>query len=214
MAESDNGSLIISAGETFVSSNDGDDSINNGDTGGDGVQDSKPFNPADFATTDSGESIATVGESGTPEKRGRGRPRKHDSGDSSKRTGSRESKPTGSLALTEFATQLKFAHDMAAVLLKSPELSISENDAKLLAKGCQAVLAQYSFNPNPKVMAWLQLSAAAGMIYGPRVAMIMDRRKKSKAANHAVPTNTFMQREVQPNNVSPINGGGGIYKFQ
>jgi hypothetical protein len=79
-------------------------------------------------------------------------------------------------------TSLLFSlHTMGAVLLKTPELEISEQEAKKLNDGITDVARYYTdAELPPKVQAWLNLLMVAGTVYGPRVIAIKIRSKNNR----------------------------------
>ena len=77
--------------------------------------------------------------------------------------------------------QLMAGHAIAAKVLRAPELMLSMDEAKSLAKAIKKILALYPVNISPKAMAFYQLMAAASMIYVPRLLMITARKSKEAA---------------------------------
>jgi hypothetical protein len=87
-------------------------------------------------------------------------------------------------------------HEVAAMMLKSPELELDEGEALKLA---QALIRLQSFYPAidvpAKALAWAQLVIACGQVYGPRIVAISKRPKKAKPAPVPAPAPVqYMQR--------------------
>lgn len=72
---------------------------------------------------------------------------------------------------------------MAAAFLKVEELELSEPEAKQLGEAVARVNALYGNYMIPeKTAAWINLTMAAGSIYGPRMMAHKLRVKKEKAS--------------------------------
>lgn len=67
-------------------------------------------------------------------------------------------------------------HAMMAAGLQAPEMAIEADEAKMLAEAVAEVQRHYPMVIDPRVMAWVNLVSAAGMVYGPRVYMIRKRK--------------------------------------
>lgn len=150
---------------------------------GDGIE---PF-PTDGIVDGDGTPDNPRDPAAATGKRGRGRPRK-DGGTASSTsghqgTGSGEKvgkKPT-KLDVDLFARQLKGWHLMAAQFFKNPLLAIEDGEALSLAAALKDVMALHSINVSPSTLAYLKLIGAVGMIYGPRVGLMMAAMKAEKA---------------------------------
>ena len=125
-----------------------------------------------------------------PEKRGRGRPPKDPtlkeepvkgkatSGGKAKKP-SRE--PLGDEAIDQMARQFMGIHELAALASGLPILRIEENEARMLAAGAVAVANEYGLELSGKTGATLQLIAAMGMVYVPRLLQIKAMRDMARA---------------------------------
>ena len=122
---------------------------------------------------------------------GRPRKRKPRAGTAPKSTRGKKEDLAGIEAL------LLSLHTMAAAGFKAPEWSIGENEAKELARALKTVQDEYDFELDPKLQAWLNLGAIAGMMYGPRIAVSMARVKKAQ-------NETPKQDEKPSDNVTPL----------
>jgi hypothetical protein len=77
---------------------------------------------------------------------------------------------------------LSIVHVGLASVTKTPELVLDDDDAKALTGATCNVLEQFDITPNPKVAAVIGLVTTAGMIYGPKVYMIRERKKEEREA--------------------------------
>lgn len=88
-------------------------------------------------------------------------------------------------------------HQMGSVLLKTPELELTEGEAKRLGDAAQAVMSFYTDAEIPEeVMLWSNLIMAAGAVYGPRVIAY-----KIRNARNVTPK---LVTQVPASNVQPI----------
>lgn len=80
---------------------------------------------------------------------------------------------------------------MGAQILKIPELSISEVEAKKLDAAINDVMRFYTdVELSPVVQAWLNLAMVGGVLYGPRWMAYNIRAKKAKTVDAAKPYQT------------------------
>ena len=77
---------------------------------------------------------------------------------------------------------LSIIHIGIATATKTPEMALDDDEAKNLAAATATVLQEFDIRPDPKIEAVVALVTAAGMIYGPRVYLITDRKKKEAAS--------------------------------
>jgi hypothetical protein len=75
---------------------------------------------------------------------------------------------------------LAIVHIGLAAATKTPELALEEQESEILAKSIANVLDEFDIRPDPKVEAIVGLVTTAGMIYGPRVYLISERKKREK----------------------------------
>lgn len=86
---------------------------------------------------------------------------------------------------------------MGSVLLKTPELEITEGEAKKLGDAASAVMAYYTDAEIPEeVILWSNLIMSAGSIYGPRIIAYKIRNARNVTPKIAPAT--------PPQNVQPI----------
>lgn len=112
-----------------------------------------------------------IGEQPAP-KKPRGRPAGSASGSSSARGKSLES----------IEALLVGIHGGVAGLLNMPELAIDEKESATLAKALDAVASQYKIRLDGKQGAVAGLIGALVTVYGPRVVLIVMRKKMEGAA--------------------------------
>lgn len=77
---------------------------------------------------------------------------------------------------------LYIMHLGIAQATQSPEMILTDDDAKMLAEASANVLSEFDIRPSPKAEAIVALVMAAGSIYGPRAYLIRERLKKAKPA--------------------------------
>jgi hypothetical protein len=80
------------------------------------------------------------------------------------------------------ARQLKGTHFLIGTACGMPELYLEDDQAAELADAMIAFAREYDFEPDSKTMAMLNLCAAAGFVYVPKVLRIAARIKKTKAS--------------------------------
>lgn len=59
-------------------------------------------------------------------------------------------------------------------------MALDKDESKLLAKAVSDVQTFYNFETSQEIMIWTNLVGVCGMIYGPRVMVMMKRKKSSK----------------------------------
>lgn len=89
-------------------------------------------------------------------------------------------KAGNSASLDALTNTLIIVHAGIASATKVPELSIEEDEAKVLATAVASVLEEFDIQPDPKVQAIVGLVVAAGSIYGPRMYLIRERKKAQR----------------------------------
>ena len=90
----------------------------------------------------------------------------------------RKAKPIDAALLSK---QIVGLHKVAATMTGLRELEISEFEAVMLAESLAAVSREYDVTLDGKVAATIQLAAAIGVIYVPRLVMIKKRAAQAKA---------------------------------
>lgn len=69
-------------------------------------------------------------------------------------------------------------HVMLARLTETPELAMTEADAKTLFVAAQNVLRHYSIASTQKTIDWITFASVAGFMYVPRFVAIGRRRQR------------------------------------
>lgn len=112
---------------------------------------------------------------------------------------------------------------MAALMLRSPELVISKDEATKLAEALRNLMQYYSITPDPRVMAWLQLIGVAAVIYGPRAVLMSQRARAARAQRErgAVPPSMSVVNPTEAPQANRVPGAfesppppPGVFKFQ
>jgi len=86
---------------------------------------------------------------------------------------------------------------MLATMMRTPEMSLSPEEARNLAVSAANVAKHYpNTGIDAKTMAWMQLAMVAMGVYGTRAMAITNNRRSRKQS-----------RAVSPENVIPINPG-------
>lgn len=130
-----------------------------------------------------------------PPRRGPGRPRKDGlppgggaalgetaipAGEGASKRGQRKTRVE--LDRVAIARQLLGSHMMVASMLGLPELMLTEKEADSEAEAICDFAREYDFEPDPKIMASINLIATMGFIYVPKVMKIAARVKQAKRA--------------------------------
>lgn len=127
-----------------------------------------------------------------PPKRGPGRPRKDQTAGAAPigetpigaDTGAKRGRPKKErveLDKAAVARQLIGSHMMMGSMLGLPELLLTEKQAEQMAEALCDFSREYDWDPDPKVMASVNLIATAGFVYVPKVIAIAKRVKETKA---------------------------------
>ena len=93
--------------------------------------------------------------------------------------GSGKSKPNSNSVET-LSRILAIVHTGLAAASKTPELELSDKESEALGSATANVLAQFDIAPDPRVEAIVGLVTVAGMIYGPRMYLIRERKSEEK----------------------------------
>lgn len=102
-------------------------------------------------------------------------------------------------------------HLAAATFLKTPELALDQNEAKIYAQAVIDLEAAFPTQIDPRLLAVINFGGVAAMIYGPRIAAIrmrqnMDRKaRQNGGSNGAVmeaPATTIF--ETPPHNAGSV----------
>ncbi len=99
------------------------------------------------------------------------------------------------------ARQIKGTHGLVAFATGMPELMLGDDESNQLAVAFVNFAREFDFEPNPKVMAGLELAGVMGFIYIPRVIKIAGRLKKQRQARGQTVNSTA--EEVRPDVTGP-----------
>ena len=75
---------------------------------------------------------------------------------------------------------LAIIHIGIAGATKTPEMKLQDDEAEALAKSTAVVLEEFDIRPDPKIEAIVGLVTTASMIYGPRIYLITERKKRER----------------------------------
>jgi hypothetical protein len=79
-------------------------------------------------------------------------------------------------------------HEIAANFTHTPELELSEDEAKGLGEATVRVAQEYDMPmPDAKAMAWINLLKVVSVVYGPRVGAVRIRKAREKASKSLFP---------------------------
>lgn len=143
-----------------------DDSGSNGTATGDG------FDPAIHVSRDKRNADGSY-----TRKRGR----RAGSTASGNHRGESSRKANHTASVESLTRVLAVLHLGIAAATKAPEMALEDQEAEALATATSNVLKEFDIQPNPKVEALVALAMTAGSIYGPRIYLIGERRKREKA---------------------------------
>ena len=130
-------------------------------------------------------------------KRGRGRPAGSGGGKRGPKPKTSAASETSVKGLAKIFVSL---HAMAAGFTGAAELNIDEAEAKTIADAAADVASHYSVTADPKTMAWVNLAAALGMVYGPRFGAIKLRVASEKRGK-------MVQRSAAPTTPASVVEG-------
>lgn len=107
-----------------------------------------------------------------------------------------------------------FVHAALAGATNIPELAITEDEGKNLARAIADVQAHYGAVLDPKTQAWVNLAIVAGATYVPRVGMARMRMQAEQKRATPAPTleETLSVAQTAPQQ-PPHNAGGFEFDF-
>lgn len=71
-------------------------------------------------------------------------------------------------------------HIGLSAVTKTPEMTLDQAEADLLAEATVNVLREFDIKPDPRAEAVIGLIVAAGTVYGPRVYLVKARQKTER----------------------------------
>jgi hypothetical protein len=162
----------------------GDGTDNDGDGGraGDGDSGAGSRHPRD-----DGDPRIIRDKFGNPTFSATGRLRKRRANSGSGGGGSNTSAPKAvkKVPVDAMARLLVMGHGIAANFTRTPELEINTSEARMLADPLSELLVLYEIEPDPRIMAMMELGLAASYVYGPRFTMIRIRLRAEARAKAA-----------------------------
>lgn len=75
---------------------------------------------------------------------------------------------------------LAIVHLGIASASKTPELNLDQGEADSLAMATANVLEQFDIRPDPRIEAIVGLVTTAGIVYGPKIYLIRERKKEER----------------------------------
>ena len=196
----DRGTTIGDGGNVDSGGGDGGDSGSAGgsDIGGlgdGGSRSSSDSNRGTIFGDEGGDDKYIRGDDGEILYDVRGRPRKRRA-----KRGSGKQKAQGKkLPVDALATFLALAHGTLAAVTKTPELELTENEAKMLANPLAEILVLYDVAPSREILLAMQMAHAGSYVYGPRFFVWRERMKaeaeerRAKAAKNITPPSPVEQ---------------------
>lgn len=118
-------------------------------------------------------------------KRGRGRP----PGSGKKEETQTRPAAQGKLDLNSLNFTLFYAHSTLALATKTPELALTEEEAKNLSTACMNVMQHYNIKASQKAIDWGNLLLTAGLLYGGKIYRISERKDAEKKTARATSDN-------------------------
>ena len=153
------------------------------DAGGSNGDGEATFDPSTYSGGNTPDGDAPFGRTPT----GRARKRPVGSGTRSSSSGSTPRK--SATEVSAFVGDLLYGlHEIAANFTHTPELELSEDEAKGLGEATVRVAQEYDMPmPDAKAMAWIKLLKVVSVVYGPRVGAVRIRKAREKGARMPQP---------------------------
>jgi len=79
------------------------------------------------------------------------------------------------------AKKLQGWHQLAAMLLRTPELALDYDEAEMLVNDVENLTREYGISLTGKTAAWLGLAGSAAMIYAPRALIVASKVQQARA---------------------------------
>lgn len=95
-------------------------------------------------------------------------------------SGGGRTKASISASVDALTRVLAIVHMGLAAATKSPEMMLTEDEAKSLSQATVNVLQHFDISPDPKIEAIVGLVVTAGTIYGPKLYTINERKKEER----------------------------------
>lgn len=160
------GKFSFSENEKFGGSDNGNSIEIDGGDGEIGIVD-----PISIVTSDRGSDGGSYGNNG-----GAGRKPRSDKG---KKRGPRN-KAEVQAYISSLGSVLYLIHSTLSEVTRTPELELSEDEAKNVAKAAEELASQYEIVASEKQKAWFQFLTVCGAVYGTRAIAIAKRKSNEK----------------------------------
>ena len=196
-AQSDDGGI---GADTGANADDGGGPRpDTGSGSGPGSGDSEPGGQTAAHPLDDGDPRIIRDEYGNPTFSPSGRLRKRRAGGPRSDTGATKAKVSVKKVPVDALTRLlMMGHAIGANLTRTPELEINSGEARMLADPLSELLVLYEVEPDPRIMAMMELGLAASYVYGPRFTMIRMRLRAEAMARRAA-QQAASERTIIPN---------------
>jgi hypothetical protein len=86
---------------------------------------------------------------------------------------------------------------MLAGFAHNPALELSKDEAKAIAEASTNVARHYNAVLDPKIADWVVLLGTLGAIYGPRVFMLVGKKKPKAAQQQSEPLAPINHEQAQ-----------------
>lgn len=149
-----------------------------------GLGTAQPVDPAGTAENDA-QQTGTAPADPPPAEAPRKRGRPPGSGKKTGTDGPQKSSTRKAADTADLGRQIVGLHALIAVATQMPEMQITDAEGEMLARGVTAVAEEYGLALTGKTGAAIQLFAAAGMVYVPRLVMIKAKLAAQRAAQAA-----------------------------
>lgn len=132
--------------------------------------------------SDSGEQFDPAIHSGPDKRNADGSYRKKRGRKPNSAAGGSKRQTNNQVGIDALTSMLAIVHVGLASVTKTPELELDDKEAASLAGAVANVMTEFDITPDPKIQAVLGLVTVSGMIYGPRIYLIRERRSAEKEA--------------------------------
>lgn len=203
----------VNPGATGSAPNDSGNAGGNDNGNGGGFDADEPFDPASVGTgsgdgDNSGPDAYARDSAGNvlrnkdgSARRKRGRKAGGGSAGGKSRSGAYDLKAS----IDALTNMLAISHMGIATVTNTPEMMLTEPEAKELAGALVPVLDQFNFAPDPRFAAVFGLMIVAGKIYVPRAVQIRSRKSNAPRAPKPAPAPSATVTPIRPE-APPPNG--------
>lgn len=96
-------------------------------------------------------------------------------------------------------------HFGLSIVVKAKELELTQDEARAYAESVAMVARHYDVGASAKTLDWFNLLTTMGSIYGLRVMMIAERRRRERSGE----TSDVYENGHDPNPHAESDGGAG-----